>query len=171
MSIIREHHGIFPKIGENVFIAENAVVIGDVKIGNYSSLWYNVVVRGDVHYIKIGDNTNIQDSSVLHVQNDTHPLNIGNNVSVAHGVMVHGCTLRNNTLIGIGAIILNGAEIGEYSLIAAGTLIKEDTKIPPGVLVAGVPGVIKRDITDADKEMIDLTARRYVEYSRGYMGE
>lgn len=171
MAIIRSYNGVSPRIADDVFIAENAVVIGDVEIGPASSIWYGVVARGDVHYIKIGDKTNIQDASVLHVQNGSHPLNIGNSVSIAHGVMVHGCTIHDNVLIGIGAIVLNGAVVEPYSLIAAGALIREGTHIPSGVLVAGVPGVVKRDITDEEKTMIDLTADRYVEYAKEYMNQ
>ncbi|MCP4728025.1 MAG: gamma carbonic anhydrase family protein [bacterium] len=167
MPLIKEYKGKYPDIPEDVFIAENAVLIGDIVIGTGSSVWYGVVIRGDVNFIRIGSGTNIQDGSILHVEKDIYPLLIGDNVTVGHSAVVHGCTLKSNVLVGIGANILNGAEVGEYSLIAAGALVREGEKIPPGVLVTGVPGKIKRDLTGDERSMIDEIAQRYT----GYAGE
>jgi len=160
------YKGIFPKIGSNVFLASGVKIIGDVEIGNNSSIWYNTVIRGDVHYIKIGESTNIQDCSMLHVTNGKFPLNIGNKVTIGHSVSLHGCTLNDLCLIGIGAIVLDGAVIESNSMVAAGALVKQNFIVPSGKLVAGVPAKIIRDLTK--KEIMDLKAgaKRYVQYAR-----
>ncbi len=169
MALIRPYRKIFPEIDDSVFLAENSVIIGDVAIGMHSSIWYNVIVRGDVHYIKIGARTSIQDGCILHVQKDTHPLIIGNDVSVAHGAILHGCTINNRVLVGIGAKVLDGAEVESNSLIAAGTLVKENEKVPSGVLFAGVPGKIKRDLNEKECKMIKIVSERYVKYAQEYI--
>lgn len=128
-----------PKLGKNIFIAPTACIIGDVSIGEGSSVWFNVTIRGDVHFIKIGMYTNIQDNCILHVTKGKHPLVIGNNITVGHGVILHGCTVKDNSLIGMGAIVLDGAEISEDSIVAAGSLVREGAKFPAGNLIAGTP--------------------------------
>lgn len=160
------YRGILPKLGENVFLASGVKIIGDVTIGKDSSIWYNTVIRGDVHYIKIGEMTNIQDCSMLHVTNGKFPLNIGNKVTIGHSVSLHGCTLNDLCLIGIGAIILDGAVIESNSMVAAGALVKQNFKVPSGKLVAGVPAKIIRDLTSDEIENIEAGAYRYVEYAR-----
>lgn len=156
----------FPRIGENVFLAPGVKLIGNVEIGNNSSIWYNTVVRGDVHYIKIGQNTNVQDCSMLHVTNGKFPLNIGNEVTIGHSVTLHGCTLNDLCLIGIGAIVLDGAVVESNSMVAAGALVKQNFVVPSGKLVAGVPAKIIRDLTEAEVKDFKASAKRYVEYSQ-----
>jgi carbonic anhydrase/acetyltransferase-like protein (isoleucine patch superfamily) len=168
---IRPYKGKFPQIAASAYIDPAAVVIGDVVIGEESSLWPMTVVRGDVHHIRIGKRTNIQDGCVLHVMKDQYPLLLGDEVTVGHSVTLHGCTIRSHVLIGMGCIILNGAVIGENSIIAAGTLITERTVIPAGSLVMGSPGKVKRELTDADCESIGKYAERYVGYSVIYREE
>jgi len=156
----------FPKIGENVFLAPGVKVIGDVEIGDESSIWYNSVVRGDVHYIKIGKGTNVQDLSMLHVTNGKFPLNIGDEVTIGHSVTLHGCTLKNLCLIGMGAVVLDGATVNEHSMVAAGALVTQHFKVPSGKLVAGVPAKIIRDLTNAEIEEIKMGAEKYEKYAQ-----
>lgn len=156
----------FPKIAENVFLAPGVKIIGNVEIGKDSSVWYNTVIRGDVHYIKIGECTNIQDCSMLHVTNGKYPLNIGNKVTIGHSVSLHGCTLMDLCLVGIGAIILDGAVVESNSMIAAGSLIKPNFVVPSGKLVGGVPAKILRSLTKEEIEDFAASAERYKEYSR-----
>jgi len=160
------YKGVYPQIGENVFLASGVKIIGDVEIGNSSTVWYNSVIRGDVHYIKIGERTNIQDCSMLHVTNGKFPLNIGNKVTIGHSVSLHGCTLHDLCLIGIGAIILDGAVIESNSMVAAGSLVKQNYVVPSGKLVAGVPAKMIRDLTPEEIKDIEAGAHRYVEYAR-----
>jgi len=171
MGIIKSYNGKFPQIGEDVFIAENAVIIGDVVIGQRSSIWYGAVVRGDINYIHIGSETNIQDNAVLHVTFGRFPLEIGNNVIVGHNATVHGCTVEDNVLIGIGASVLDGAKVGSNSLVAAGSLVGEGMEIPSGVLAAGVPARIKRELTQREQDLITDYSLRYVGYAEGYMAD
>jgi gamma-carbonic anhydrase len=168
---IRPYKGKFPQIAASAYIDPAAVVIGDVVIGEESSVWPMTVVRGDVHHIRIGKRTNIQDGCVLHVMKDQYPLLLGDEVTVGHSVTLHGCTIRSHVLIGMGCIILNGAVIGENSIIAAGTLITERTVIPPGSLVMGSPGKVKRELTEEDCESIGKYAERYAAYSVIYREE
>lgn len=168
---IRPHHGKFPQIAASAYIDPAAVVIGDVVIGEESSVWPMTVVRGDVHYIRIGSRTNIQDGCVLHVMKDLNPLVLGDEVTVGHSVTLHGCTIESRVLIGMGCIILNGAVIGANSIIAAGTLITERTVIPAGSLVMGSPGKVKRPLTEADQKSIAAYAERYVGYKNIYKSE
>jgi carbonic anhydrase/acetyltransferase-like protein (isoleucine patch superfamily) len=156
----------FPKLGENVFLASGVKIIGNVEIGNDTSVWYNTVIRGDVHYIKIGESTNIQDCSMLHVTNGKFPLNIGNKVTIGHSVSLHGCTLQDLCLIGIGAIILDGAMVESNSMVAAGALVKQNFVVPSGKLVAGVPAKVIRDLTKEEIKDIEAGAARYVEYAQ-----
>ena len=160
------YQGVYPRIGENVFLASGVRIIGNVEIGNDSSVWYNSVVRGDVHYIKIGESTNIQDCSMLHVTNGKFPLNIGNKVTIGHSVSLHGCTLQDICLIGIGAILLDGAVVESNSMVAAGALVKQNFVVPAGKLVAGVPAKVIRDLTKNEIRDIEAGSARYVEYAR-----
>jgi len=154
-----------PKIADSVFLAPGVKIIGDVKIDEFSSIWFNTVVRGDVNYIKIGKMTNVQDLSMLHVTKDTHPLIIGDNVTIGHSVTLHGCTLKNNCFIGMGATILDGAVIEEDSMVAAGALVKQNFLVPKGKLVAGIPAKIIRDLNNEEIEKIQSSAVRYKKYA------
>ena len=160
MQMIKEFDGIMPEIDESVFGAESADIIGDVKIGKNSSIWYNTVLRGDEHAIRIGENTNIQDGTVIHVGWDVDTV-IGDNVTVGHNALVHGCKIGNNSLVGMGAIVLNGAEIGEYCMIAAGALVTQNKKFPDGVLIMGSPAKVVRELTDEEKQSLIKSADDY----------
>ena len=162
------YNGITPKIHPSVFICEGVKIIGDVEIGEGSSIWYNTVIRGDVHYIKIGSNTNIQDLSMLHVTNGVFPLNIGNNVTIGHSVSIHGATLKDYSFVGIGAKILDGSIINSYSFVAAGALVKEGFEVPEGTLVAGVPAKIIRDLRPDEIKRIEESAEHYIAYVKEY---
>jgi carbonic anhydrase/acetyltransferase-like protein (isoleucine patch superfamily) len=167
--MLRPYRSILPRIHPTAFIDDSAQVIGDVEIGEESSVWMCAVIRGDVHRIRVGRRSNIQDGSVVHVMKDTHATTIGDDVTIGHGVIVHGCTIEDRCLIGMGAIILNGAEIGTGSIIAAGTLIVEGARIPPRSLVMGSPGKVRRQLGDADLDGIRQYAERYVGYRLEYM--
>jgi carbonic anhydrase/acetyltransferase-like protein (isoleucine patch superfamily) len=168
---IRPYQGKWPIIAVSAYIDPASVIIGDVTIGEDSSVWPMCVVRGDVHHIRIGSRTNIQDGCVLHVMKDEWPLVLEDEVTVGHAVTLHGCTIESRCLIGMGAIILNGARIGTGSIVAAGTLIPERTMIPAGSLVMGSPGKVKRALTPADLESIGAYAERYVSYKNIYKSE
>src|SRR5207302_673201 len=168
---IRPYRGKRPQIAASAYIDPAAVVIGDVVIGEDSSVWPCSVVRGDVHYIRIGARTNIQDGSVLHVMRDEYPLILGDDITVGHAVTLHGCTIESRCLIGMRATILNGVVVGEGSIIAAGTLLTERTIIPPRSLVVGAPGKVKRALTAIDQATIDRYAQRYVDYKEIYRSE
>ena len=155
----------------SAYIDAQATVIGDVVIGEHSSVWPAVVIRGDVNWIRIGARTNVQDGSVLHVMRDEWPLLLGDNVTVGHGCVLHGCAIESRCLIGMGSIILNGVKIGAGSIIAAGTLVPERTEVPPGSLYMGHPGKFRRALTPDDQRAIDEYAARYVEYSAAYKKE
>src|SRR5580692_10566802 len=168
---IRPYRGKHPQIAASAYIDPAAVIIGDVVIGEDSSVWPCTVIRGDVHHIRIGARTNIQDGCVLHVMRDEHALVLGDDVTIGHSVTLHGCTIESRCLIGMGAIILNGAHIGTGSIVAAGALIPERTMIPSGSLVMGQPGKVKRTLTEADQAGITDYAQRYVEYKNIYREE
>lgn len=167
--MIYSYQGLFPRIAQSVFIAPSADIIGDVSIADHASAWFHVTIRGDVHYIKIGSKTNIQDNSLLHVTKSKCPLNIGDGVTIGHHVVLHGCTIGNNVLIGMGAIVLDGVEIGSDSIIAAGSLIREGQKFPQGVLVAGLPADIKRKLTFDEIQKNREYAQNYVNYKDNYL--
>ena len=168
---IRGYKGHLPQIAETAYVDPAAVVIGDVVIGEDSSVWPCAVIRGDVHWIRIGARTNIQDGSVLHVLKDICPLVLGDGVTVGHAVTLHGCTIESRCLIGMGSVILNYVKIGSGSIIAAGSLIPEGMVVPPGSLVMGHPGKIRRVTLPSDLEAIDQYAARYVEYKNTYLAE
>ncbi|MFN7065446.1 MAG: gamma carbonic anhydrase family protein [Aquificaceae bacterium] len=158
-----------PIIAPSVFLAENAVVIGDVQIGEDSSVWYGTVVRGDVNYIRIGKATNIQDSSVVHVTHDTYPTIIGDYVTVGHRVILHGCKVGNYVLIGMGAVVMDGVEIEDYVLVGAGALLTPGKKFPSGVLVAGFPAKVVRDLKEEEINLIKESAKNYINYKNVYL--
>jgi len=160
-----------PQIAATAYIDTAAVVVGDVSIGEDSSVWPCAVIRGDVNWIRIGARTNIQDGSVLHVMKDEYPLQIGDNVTVGHAAVLHGCTIESRCLIGMGSVILNNAKIGAGSIIAAGSLVPEGTVVPPGSLFMGHPGRFRRALTAEDQEAIDRYAERYVGYKETYRKE
>lgn len=165
--MIYTYRGIQPTVHESVFLAEGTRVIGDVTIGEDSSVWYNTVLRGDLAPIRIGRKTNIQDGCVGHVNRDT-PLIIADEVSVGHGAIIHGCTIGHGTLVGMGAIILNEAKIGEYALIGAGSLVTEKKEIPPYTLSLGTPAKVVRELTEEDLQAMKKTMDSYVEKSREF---
>lgn len=175
--MLLKYKNFYPQIGENSFVEETARVIGDVTIGNFSSVWFYSVLRGDVNYIKIGDYTNVQDGSVLHVTRSVpetgfngYPLEIGNYVTIGHNAIIHACKINDYCLIGMGAIILDNAEIGECSIVAAGSVVKEGFKVPPYTLVAGNPAVIKKELpkTEQTKKMLYQAAKNYFELIGDY---
>jgi carbonic anhydrase/acetyltransferase-like protein (isoleucine patch superfamily) len=169
--LIRSYRGRAPQVAASAYIDAAAVVIGDVTIGEHASVWPCAVIRGDVHWIRIGARTNIQDGSVLHVMRDDYPLAVGDGVTIGHGVVLHGCTIESRVLVGMGSVILNDARIGAGSIIAAGTLVPEHTVVPPGSLIMGHPGKFRRALTAEDQETIDRYAARYVEYAQSYKAE
>lgn len=165
MPIVKSVRGQEPKFGENCFVADGAVVVGDVSMGRNCTVWFNAVVRGDVHSITIGDNTNIQDGAVLHCTYQKAKLTIGSNVSIAHNAVVHGCTVEDNVLIGMGAIIMDDAVIGSNSVIAAGAVVLPGTVVEPGSIYAGCPATRIKDISEEMKAVILRTARNYPMYA------
>lgn len=167
--MLRPYRGQMPRVHASVFIDDSAQVIGDVEIGEESSVWMCVVMRGDVNRIRIGARTNIQDGTIVHVMKDTHPTIIGNDVTVGHAAVVHGCTIEDRCLIGMGAILLNGVVVGSGSIVAAGTLLPEGTVVPPRSLVMGAPGKVRRTLGDEDLAEIQVYADRYVAYRLDYM--
>ncbi|MDE3059367.1 MAG: gamma carbonic anhydrase family protein [Bacteroidota bacterium] len=167
MSII-SYRGKTPNIHPSVFIAEGAQIIGDVVIGKESSVWYNTVIRGDVNYIRIGERTNIQDNSVLHVTHKTFPLIIGSDVTIGHGAVVHAATIFDCCLIGMNATVLDGAKVGPYALVAAGGVVLGGTVIPEGMLAAGVPAKVVRILTKEEKQFLEQSAKNYLQYVVSY---
>jgi len=166
--MIHPYKGIYPVIHPTVFVVDSAIIIGDVVIGEYSSVWFNAVIRGDVNYIRIGKRTNIQDLCMLHVTKDTHPLILGDDITVGHSVTLHGCTIKNRCLIGMGATILDGAIIEEDCIIGAGAVVTEGSIIKSGTLAVGVPARPKRPLTEEEKARIVQSAKNYIEYSKTF---
>jgi carbonic anhydrase/acetyltransferase-like protein (isoleucine patch superfamily) len=159
---IRAIRGVMPRLHPSVFVAEGAQIMGDVEIGEDSSVWYNTVIRGDVNSIRIGSRTNIQDLTMIHVEKGTHPTRLGDDVTVGHHVVVHGCTIGNRVLVGIGAIVLNGVVIEDDVFIAAGTLLTPGTHVPSGSMVMGSPGKVKRPLTEVERASLVPHAAGYV---------
>lgn len=169
MALIKEVHGIYPKFGKNCFLADNATLIGDVLMGDNCSLWFNAVVRGDVHSIRIGNNVNIQDGVMIHCTYKVAPVSIGNNVSIAHNAIVHGCTIHDNVLIGMGSILMDDVVVESNSIIAAGALIPKGTRIESGTVWAGVPAKkIKKVDRALMKDEIERIANSYNMYASWY---
>jgi carbonic anhydrase/acetyltransferase-like protein (isoleucine patch superfamily) len=167
--MIRTFQGIKPTIPKSCFIEDTGVVIGDVVLGEHCSVWFHAVIRGDVHFIRIGERTNVQDLCVLHVTHDTHPLIIGNEVTIGHGAILHGCTIKDRVLIGMGAIVMDGAVIEEDSVVGAGALVVEGMTVPSKSVVLGSPGRIRRTVSEAELAWIKESAENYVKYARQYL--
>lgn len=167
--IIRELNGVKPVFGSDCFIAENAVIIGQVTMGNQCSIWYNAVIRGDVHYIKMGNKVNVQDGAVIHATYKKSPTNIGNNVSIGHNAMVHGCTINDDVLVGMGAIIMDDCVVESNTIIAAGAVVTKGTHIKSGSVYAGIPAKKVKDISEElVSGEIHRIADNYVEYANWY---
>ena len=167
--IIKALRGKEPQFGEDCFFAENSVIIGDVVTGNQCSFWYNAVIRGDVNYIKLGNKVNVQDGAVIHATYKTHPTTIGNNVSIGHNAMVHGCTIHDNVLIGMGAIVMDGCVIESNSIIASGAVLTKNTIVKSGTIYGGMPAKKIKDIsTELISGEIDRIANNYVKYAGWY---
>lgn len=169
--IIKKLNGKEPEFGNDCFIAENAVLVGDVVIGNQCSIWYNAVLRGDVHYIKIGNKVNVQDGAVVHCTYKKSPTNIGNNVSIGHNAIVHGCTIHDNVLIGMGSIVMDDCIVESNSIIAAGAVVTKGTRVESGTIYAGIPAKKVKDISkNLISGEIDRIANNYIKYSGWYKG-
>jgi carbonic anhydrase/acetyltransferase-like protein (isoleucine patch superfamily) len=166
--MIRPFRGINPQIHPTAYVDESAQVIGDVHLGDEASIWCNCTVRGDIHYIRLGDRSNVQDNSVLHVRNGTHPTILEEEVTVGHSVTLHGCYVERGSLIGIGSILLDDVRIGAHSLVAAGALVAPGTIIPPRSLVMGFPAKVKRELSDQEVSDLDIFWQNYVQYTREY---
>ena len=169
--MIRSYKGVGPTIPSSCFVDQSAQIIGDVVLGEHASVWMNAVLRGDVHEIRIGAFSNVQDNSVLHGMKEQWPVELGEWVTVGHSVTLHGCVVEDKCLIGMGVIILNNARIGEGCIIAAGTLIPENTMVPPRTLWMGSPGKQRRELSDEDQEGILRYARNYIDYKNQYLRE
>ncbi|HEX8339084.1 MAG TPA: gamma carbonic anhydrase family protein [Pyrinomonadaceae bacterium] len=169
--MIRPFRGIHPQIHPTAFVEESAQVVGDVHVGEHSSIWFGAVVRGDVFHIRIGARTNVQDGTVIHVSNGTHATILEDEVTVGHNVTLHGCYVERGCLVGIGAIVMDGCRVGRQSLVAAGALLSPGTIVPPRSLVLGVPARVKRQLTEAEVADLDKFWQNYVEYTRVYREE
>jgi len=169
--MIKQFERIKPKLGRDVYISESAAVIGDVILGNEVNIWFGAVLRGDMHYIKVGSRSNIQDNAVVHVTTAVSPTTIGANVTVGHGAIIHGCTIGDDCLIGMGAILMDDAVIGAGSLIGAGALIPPNMIIPKNSLVVGSPGKVVREVKAVEKEMILERPQEYIDLAAIYLNE
>lgn len=158
----------YPEIAESAFIAPSADIIGDVTISEECSIWFGAVLRGDENYICVGKGTNIQDNCTVHINSGEYPTHIGEYVTVGHNAVIHACTIGDYCLIGIGAIVLDGAEIGDYTIIGAGSVVTGGKKIPSGVLVLGSPGKVVRELTSEERKGLEESARNYIRYSRKF---
>ena len=165
------YSGETPKVHESVFAAEGVQIIGDVTIGEYSSIWFNAVVRGDVNFIKIGARTNVQDNTVIHVTDKKFPAYIFSNVTIGHAAIIHGCKIEDYCLIGMGAILLDNCKIGDHSLVAAGSLVREGFIVPPKTLVAGVPAKVIRELNGDERKRLEESAQHYVDLAANYKEE
>ena len=164
--MIKSVNGKTPQMGKDCYVAENATIVGDVSMGDQCSIWFNAVVRGDVHYIRMGDKVNVQDGAVIHGTYQKSPTNIGNNVSIGHNAIVHGCTIHDNVLIGMGSIVMDGAVVESNCIIAAGAVVTQGTRVPEGSIFAGMPArKVKDTPEDLKKGEIDRIADAYVKYS------
>ena len=169
--MLRPYRGRLPVIDPSAYVDPSAQVIGDVEIGEESSVWMNVVMRGDVNHIRLGRRSNVQDGTIVHVMNETHPTAIGDEVTIGHGAIVHGCTIEDRVLIGMGAILLNGARVGSDSIVAAGSLVPEGVVIPPRSLAMGSPARVRKTLSDAEVASILEYSGNYVRYRLDYMGD
>src|SRR5690348_4434232 len=169
--MIRSYQGKAPEIPESCLVDASAQIIGDVILGEHASIWMNAVLRGDVHSIRVGAHSNVQDGSVLHGMKEQYGVFLGEYVTIGHSVILHGCTIEDRCLIGMGSVILKGAQIGRGSIIAAGTLIPEGTVVPPNSLFMGSPGKLRRHLEEKDEEMILMYAENYLGYKKEYLAE
>lgn len=170
--IIKPVRGKSPEIGKDCFIAENATIVGEVSMGNQCSVWFNAVIRGDVHFIKMGNKVNVQDGAVIHCTYEKSPTTIGNNVSIGHNAIVHGCTIKDNVLVGMGSIIMDDCIVESNSIIAAGAVVTKGTHVEAGSIYAGMPAKKIKDISpELSKDEIDRIANNYVKYSSWFKGE
>ena len=160
--------GHTPRVDDTAFVVRSATVIGDVVLGAWASVWFNAVIRGDVNQIRIGDRTNVQDGTVIHVTAGTHPTFIEDDVTIGHQAIVHGCHVRRGALLGMGSRVMDGAEVGEEALVAAGALVPPGFVVPPRTLVAGVPAKVRRDLTPEEIADLAASADHYVDYLRRY---
>ena len=170
-TMIRSYQGKLPAIGAGCYVDQSAQVIGEVALGENSSVWMNAVLRGDVNSIRVGANSNVQDCAVLHGQRYLYAVEVGDWVTIGHNATVHGCVVEDAVLIGMGVTILNNSRIGEGSIIAAGAVVPEGTIVPPRTLWAGVPAKMRRELSDKDREMILQSARNYLDYTKIYLEE
>jgi carbonic anhydrase/acetyltransferase-like protein (isoleucine patch superfamily) len=167
--VILPHHGITPTLGEKVFIAPGAIVIGDVAIGARASVWFGCVVRGDDNYIRIGDDTNIQDGTIIHISKDMHPTVVGSRVTVGHGAILHGCTVEDDAMIGIGATVLDGAVVCRGAVVAAGAVVSPGKRVGPGEMWAGVPAKLQRAVKPEETAFIARNAPHYHALAMSYL--
>lgn len=165
------YRGLLPTIAQDCFIAPNAYVIGDVHLGPETSIWFGTVVRGDVYYVRIGARTNVQDNTVVHVTTGKNATLIGDDVTIGHGVILHGCTIGDRALVGMGAIVMDRAVIGAGALVAAGSLVSEGTQIPPGTLALGSPARVKRDLTDEERTHLAWSPPHYARLAADYLAD
>jgi carbonic anhydrase/acetyltransferase-like protein (isoleucine patch superfamily) len=171
MALIRAWGGKAPRLADSVWVADGAVIIGDVEIGPESSVWFGAVVRGDVNHIRVGARTNLQDYSVLHVTSGTHPTIVGDDVTLGHRATLHGCTVKDRCLVGIGATVMDGAVVGEEAMVAAGSLVPPGMVVPPGMLALGSPAKVKRQLTREEIEYFRKSAANYAGYAEQYRRE
>ena len=169
--MLRSYQGHSPKIAASCYIDSSAQILGDVELGERSSVWMNAVLRGDVNSIRVGSNSNVQDCAVLHGQRNLYPVIVGDWVTIGHNATVHGCVVEDECLIGIGARVLNNCRIGSGSIIAAGSVVPEHTVVPPRTLWAGVPAKLRRELTDKDRSLILEYAKNYLDYTEFYLKE
>ncbi len=169
--MIRPYRGVAPRIASSAYVDQSAQVLGDVVIGERSSVWLNVAIRGDVNHIRVGDETSVQDNSVLHVDHVTYPCLVGNRVTVGHSVVLHGCIVEDDSLIGIGAIVLNGARIGRGAVVAAGALVPEGMEVPANALVMGAPAKVKRQVTAEEQARFRKNCDNYIAITAIYKEE
>jgi gamma-carbonic anhydrase len=167
--MLRTYKGTSPRVHATAYVDQSAQVIGDVEVGEESSVWMNAVVRGDVHWIRIGARSNVQDGTVVHVMNRTHPTTIGDDVTIGHAAIVHGCAVGDRVLVGMGAVLLNGATVADDSMVAAGSLLTEESRFPARSLIMGSPARVKRPLTDGEVASILEFSGRYVAYRLDYM--
>lgn len=167
--VILSHHGVLPTLGEKVFIAPGAIVIGDVVIGARASVWFGCVVRGDDNFIRIGDDTNIQDGTIIHISKDTHPTVVGSRVTVGHGAILHGCTVEDDAMIGIGATVLDGAVVGRGAVVAAGAVVSPGKRVGTGEMWAGVPAKLQRPVKPEETAFIARNAPHYHALAMSYL--
>jgi len=169
MPLIKSVNNKHPQIPEDCYIADNATIVGEVTMGNQCSIWFNAVIRGDVHYIKIGNKVNVQDGAIIHATYQTSPTNIGNNVSIGHNAIVHGCTIYDNVLVGMGSIIMDDCIVESNSIIAAGAVVTKNTRVEAGSIYAGVPAKKVKDVSpELISGEINRIANNYVKYSKWY---